>query len=393
MACYASSAPIVAASTRRVTGGSTRAASVNDDKLARFTPPRQRTPLIRRRYGAGVVRASADRDDSSADRDASSSAEGDADDLLRAGLVHAEYVRDVAGVPPPAELGALVAVLSAQGKTLMAPSDRKGLHPRCVPLAKDDASEETIALLISAEDPETIEVVAAKGIHLRLLAKTAKAFVHKAIVEEEAASSGETMVVAKAAGTVGSALHDHGAFLTLGKELPVYITLRVGKFPDTMEALAQRHLDKNDAESALITCDLYKSTFDGWGRPHWYISQVYADLGRDEEARDAARVCVTDCEWSTMGAPLDACLERCGWEGKSVAEVKEIVDTRRGPAAEAYEGPKTDEDIASEEAATLLDSVAAGERSVGEITQRLAECYMTAEKGGLSKLVMSSFSL
>lgn len=37
--------------------------------------------------------------------------------------------------------------------------------------------------------------------------------------------------------------------------------------------------------------------------------------------------------------------------------------------------------------------VAAGELGVGEITQRLAECYMTADKPSLSKLVMSSMSL
>ena len=28
--------------------------------------------------------------------------------------------------------------------------------------------------------------------------------------------------------------------------------------------------------------------FEGWGRPHWFLSQVYADAGRHEEARDAA---------------------------------------------------------------------------------------------------------
>ena len=42
----------------------------------------------------------------------------------------------------------------------------------------------------------------------------------------------------------------------------MYLTLRVGKFPDTMEALVQRHLDKEDEQSALITCDLYKGTFE-----------------------------------------------------------------------------------------------------------------------------------
>ena len=96
-------------------------------------------------------------------------------------------------------------------------------------------------------------------------------------------------------------MHDPGSFVTLGKELPVYLTLRVGKFPDAMEALAKKHVEKGDEQSALVTCDLYKASFEGWGRPHWYLSRIYADLGRDEEARDAARFAVTDCEWSTIG--------------------------------------------------------------------------------------------
>lgn len=128
------------------------------------------------------------------------------------------------------------------------------------------------------------QVVAADGVNLRLLARTCKDYIHKALVEEEAASetNGKSTRVATAAGTVGLALHENGAFATLGKDLPVYVALRVGKFPDTMEALVSRHVEKKDEQSALITCDLYKGTFEGWGRPHWYISQVYTDMGRHE---------------------------------------------------------------------------------------------------------------
>jgi|TARA_B100001142_G_C14263257_1_gene627912 hypothetical protein len=185
-------------------------------------------------------------------------------------------------------------------------------------------------------------------------------------------------------------MHDPGSFVTLGKELPVYLTLRVGKFPDAMEALAKKHVEKGDEQSALVTCDLYKASFEGWGRPHWYLSRIYADLGRDEEARDAARFAVTDCDWSTIGPETDFAdvLERCGWAGKSVAEIKAICETRRGPAASSFDGPKTDAQVAEEEAAALLDQVVAGENALGEITQRLAECYMNAERGSLAKLVM-----
>ena len=46
-------------------------------------------------------------------------------------------------------------------------------------------------------------------------------------------------------------MYESGSFATLGKELAVYLTLRVGKFPDTMEALVKRHLDKGDEMSRL----------------------------------------------------------------------------------------------------------------------------------------------
>lgn len=41
----------------------------------------------------------------------------------------------------------------------------------------------------------------------------------------------------------------------------------------------------------------------------------------------------------------------------------------------------------------MLDSVVAGEMSVGKVTQRLAECYMNSGRGSLSKLVMTSMNL
>jgi hypothetical protein len=339
-------------------------------------------PANRRRDGRFVPRASSD----------------DAEDLTT-GLAHAEYLRSVAAVAPPAELGALVAVLQAQGGTPVAPSARDGLHPLCVPLARRE--DDVVCLKVSQEDGVTLEVVAVSdNVHLSLLARTCAEYVHKAMVVEEAGmgdseTNAESNAVALAAGTVGAALYDAGSFATLGKELPVFLTLRVGKFPDAMEALAQRHLEKKDEMSAFVTCDLYKSTFGLWGRPHWYLSNVYDDLGRTEEARDCARFALTDCEWCTLGnkADLVKCLTRSGWGEKNVDEIKAIIDTRRGPNRDAFDGPKTDAQVAEELATTLLDKLAFGELTVKETIQRLAECYSTADKAGLAKLVMSAYSL
>jgi hypothetical protein len=76
-----------------------------------------------------------------------------------------------------------------------------------------------------------------------------------------------------------------------------------------------------------------------------------------------------------------------------VDEIKAIIDTRRGPNRDAFDGPKTDAQVAEELATTLLDKLAFGELTVKETIQRLAECYSTADKAGLAKLVMSAYSL
>lgn len=87
-----------------------------------------------------VRRAAADDGD---EPESSTSSESDGEDAadLSTGQAHFEYIQSVAAIAPPAELGALAAVLHAQGMTLVHPSDRKGLHPLCVPLAKTTDGE------------------------------------------------------------------------------------------------------------------------------------------------------------------------------------------------------------------------------------------------------------
>ena len=68
-----------------------------------------------------------------------------------------------------------------------------------------------------------------------------------------------------------------------------------------------------------------------------------------DEARDCARFALTDCEWCTLGNgdDLARCLERSGWGGQSVDEVKAIIDTRRGPNRDAFDGPRTEASVKS----------------------------------------------
>lgn len=319
----------------------------------------------------------------------------DDDDVLASGERHAEYVRDAAGKRAPAELPALLRVLVAQGYALRAPSARSGTHPLVVPLGvkadADDGETVVVGLMMREDEGEdSTPVVAVRdGVHLTLLAKNASQYVHRAIVEEEATSDERETKVAAAAGSVGVSLHNHGAYKTSGKEFDVYVTTQVGKFPSSMEGLVRRHLNRGDEQSALITCDLYKSTFGEWGAPHVFICDLYAKLGRGEEARDAARHAL-QTPWATIGSAdaVTRMIELAGWKGKTVGEIKEVLESRRGPSAAAFDGPKTPEQLAREESELLLDQIVAGEVDVAKVNQRLAECYMNAGKGKLAKFIM-----
>lgn len=333
----------------------------------------------------GAVRAAAGGDDDA--------------EHLRDGSAHAAYVRDAANAKAPAELEALVRVLEAQGCALVRPNARRGLHPLVMPLAKTgDGEDETYYGLMMVEGTAGGDAAASQampvvrvrgGVHATLVGKSASEFVHRAIVEEEARSDEKRTVVAAAAGAVGVSLHNHGAFTTSGKEFDVYVTTQIGKFPSSMEGLVKRHLDRGDEQSALITCDLYKSTFGEWGAPHVFISDLYAKLGRDEEARDAARHAL-QTPWSTIGGAeaIERMIRAAGWEGKNVAEIKEVLESRRGPSAAAFDGPKSERQLAREESELLLDQLAAGEIEAATVNQRLAECYMNAGKPTLAKFIM-----
>jgi len=313
---------------------------------------------------------------------------------LANGDAHATYMRDAAQTEAPRALSEALRVLEARGYALLAPSARKGVHPLVMPMGRRPGDGSVIGLMIADErGGETPVVGVAAGAHLTLLAKNASEYVHFAIVDEEARTNEKSNAVAVAAGAFGASLHDHGAFKASGKPFDVYVTTRVGKFPSCMEGLVRRHLERGDEQSALITCDLYKSTFGDWGAPHVFMSDLYTRLGRAEEARDAARQAL-QTPWATIGSrdAINRMIALAGWTGKSVQEIKDVLESRRGPSAAAFDGPKSDKQLAREESESLLDRVAVGELESSVVNQRLAECYMNAGKPALAKFILCGMS-
>ena len=67
-----------------------------------------------------------------------------------------------------------------------------------------------------------------------------------------------------------------------------------------------------------------RAHFPGWARPYEFNAQLYKRLGRNEEARDSARVALYT-PWWTLRAGFQACANLAQFPGTS-AEVRRIMD-------------------------------------------------------------------
>ena len=69
--------------------------------------------------------------------------------------------------------------------------------------------------------------------------------------------------------------------------------------------LMRSHLDKGDSTSAMVTMDwtMKNFFFQHWAFPFEQAATLYDDLGRNEEARDAARLALKQPWWTVSDLP------------------------------------------------------------------------------------------
>ena len=257
---------------------------------------------------------------------------------------HADALRR-AGATPPAHLRELLDVLLATGGSRLDPSDRTGVHPLVLPLArvsseglgglpgsadrKDEtrASDEhdehdahaTIGLLVRPADvrgggtnSDQLRVVASGPGGIELLAPSAAHHVHRALVEEDfrlfrdgtrdGKDDANVRLALAAAGALGEAPHaicPPGTFAALDASSPkrrpeVFLHAAFGGclFPAAAEALIAHHERvRGDAVSALVTSEWYanQAAFQGWGFAHAANARALKRRGRESEARGTPR--------------------------------------------------------------------------------------------------------
>jgi hypothetical protein len=316
---------------------------------------------------------------------------------------HSEYIENAASIArtknTETNIQSLLRVLQAkEGLEIVEPNQRRNVHPLVVPVAKELATSTTIGIYIPHDDVDSLSIVRVSscGKFLTLLARNPKEFIHREIVVEEAATDGAERALFDASGEVGKNAYELNDYSEKKGKLTLdqYLTMKVGRFPSSLRGLVERHLERKDEESALVACDVFKNQFQNWGEVYAFISDVYASLNRMEEARDFARSGV-QCPWSTFETreSLDRMIERAGWgETSSVAEIRKILDTRKGPGRDQFVDESKEKAKAEEDAEDCLNAMANGEKAIVDTVIQLAECYSRAGKEKHAKFVMCASS-
>ncbi|KAK9266195.1 hypothetical protein L1049_012528 [Liquidambar formosana] len=263
---------------------------------------------------------------------------------------HMSFIKDIAVTQAPEHLHYLLKMLQTRGETVISPGARQGLIPLAIPLS-ENLSGTVTALLRWPTAPPGMEMpvveVCKHGVWL--LAKNVDQYIHRILVEEDATNSHGELY--DASSDAGKKLYRRGDFSeSLMANLDIYLLKKVGLFPDVLERKVKRHFEEGDHVSALVTGEFYtkKDLFPGFGRPFVFNAEVLLKVGRNSEAKDAARVALKS-PWWTLGCTYQeaACIAQ--WEDEQIEYIKEKV-TEEGRQEDLKKG-KAPAQVALDEAA------------------------------------------
>nr|GME09783.1 protein IN CHLOROPLAST ATPASE BIOGENESIS, chloroplastic-like [Ipomoea batatas] len=301
---------------------------------------------------------------------------------------HVSFIKDVAATQPPEHLNGLLNMLQMKGEQIISPGTKQGLIPLAIPLSKKSSGTVT-ALLRWPTAPPGMEmpVVEVRKYGVWLLAKNVDQHIHRILVEEDASSPEKSDALFHASAGAGEKLYKMGDFAASQvSSLDIYLLKKVGLFPDVIERKIKQHFDKGDDISALVTGEFYtrKEHFPGFGRPFVFNAEVLLRVGRNVEAKDAARGALKS-PWWTLGCEYQKVANMASWEDEQIEFVKEKV-TQEGRQEDLKKG-KDPAQIALDEAAFLLD-LASIDGKWDDYLERIAECYKEAGLHDIASFVV-----
>ena len=289
-------------------------------------------------------------------------------------------MRDVAKIDAPPYLDGLLHSLSRKPEAeLVMPSTRQQLHPFLIPLSRDNNTGVLTGLLRWPTPPEGMELPVVQtlpdDLGLVLLSPSAKSHLTRAVATADFGGDMETVTELRASSALALA-YQNGDCDESKLGLERFLIIKVGAFPDLYEGLAEFHEAKKDTQSALITCERAAQVHPGWGRAHAFHARYLKSLGRENEARDAARFCLQMPLW-TIGRRSDVqdMGKLSGYQDQdSLGKIyRRLYEDRR--EKEIQEG-KAPEQVALDRAAYLLDvCVAEGWESWEAAKYPLGELY------------------
>lgn len=305
------------------------------------------------------------------------------------------YLRNIAKADSPPYLDAMVYTLLKQpGAEATTPSARHNMHPFFIPVVKKENTNTVTGLLRWPTPPEEfplpVVTCSQNDPCLTLVSPSTKSFVTRAIAEADYAGR-EAQRDDIRSSSVLAVGYQNGDVDKSGLGIERYLTVHTEGFPDIYEGLAQFHLAKGDESSALITCERAARAQAGWGRAHAFHAEILKGLGRELEARDAARFSLQLPLW-TIGSVTrvrDMAVLAGYQEEESLRKIYRTLyeDKREKEIAEG----KPSAQVALDRAAWLLDVCVAekewGGKGWEDIREQLAELYDEAGMNDLATFV------
>lgn len=226
---------------------------------------------------------------------------------------HVEYLKTIANAEPPKKLETFFELLQLTDYEIIEPTERKGLIPLVIPIAKKRMAEYPVLCFMrwpTQKQGIDLQIAQTNAIGVQLIALNTENYCKRIVAELDFygdANASKAIEIINKDGIVYTegeclAILKSGKFPTISDKdlrlaLDRYLLTVVGQFPDCYERLADNFASNENEISALVTCERAVNLFYGWGHPVRFHAEILNRMvGRETEARDAAR--------SAMGLPV-----------------------------------------------------------------------------------------
>jgi len=204
-------------------------------------------------------------------------------------------------------------------------------------------------------------------------------------------------------GILDSALdapYEEGSVEKLGYGCDKYTLLRVGPFPDLYSTMALGHRDRGDEASSLIAAEASNGKFTGFGSTFLFYARLLSSFkSREDEARDAARMCLQlplpsighlDSDFKEVSV-LGQLADESDSNEEALSKLLDFYEKMRSKEADegaaGSQSGKTEQQFVIDEANYLLDRTALGSANWNDVRSELADKYKEAGKEDMADFV------